>query len=70
MTGSFKEGMAAIRDAFERAFIASALTRHDGNVTRAAKRLGWRRPYLSRRLHALGIRRGTSTAPPSPPDPS
>ncbi len=39
----------------ERTLIQSALTRHDGNVSRAAESLGLSRSALYRRLNRYGI---------------
>ncbi|RMF76074.1 MAG: sigma-54-dependent Fis family transcriptional regulator [Acidobacteria bacterium] len=43
--------------AFERAFIAAALARHGGNVSAAARELGFDRSALHRKIKALGIPR-------------
>ena len=42
--------------AFERQFIAAALDRHDGNVSAAARELGFDRSALHRKLRTLGLR--------------
>ncbi|MFH1843039.1 MAG: sigma-54 dependent transcriptional regulator [bacterium] len=44
------------REALERDLIQAALTRHDGNVTRAAAELGLERTHLHKRIKALGLR--------------
>ena len=44
------------REALERDLIQAALTRHEGNVTRAAAELGLERTHLHKRIKALGLR--------------
>jgi len=44
------------RDAFEARYIAAALDRHDGNVSRTAENLGISRVMLQRKLKDLGLR--------------
>jgi len=43
--------------ALERAMIEAALRAAEGNLTRAAARIGWSRPKLYRRMSALGLER-------------
>jgi len=44
------------KEALERDLIREALTRHQGNVTRAARDLGLERTNLHKRIRALGLR--------------
>jgi len=43
------------RDAWERAYITSALTAHDGNISRTADTLGLERSNLYKKMRALGV---------------
>jgi two-component system nitrogen regulation response regulator NtrX len=45
------------RDAWERAYIASALAAHDGNISRTADALGLERSNLYKKMRALGMAR-------------
>ena len=51
------------KDALERDLIAQALTRHRGNVTRAARDLGLERTNLHKRIRALGLRDDEEDSP-------
>ncbi len=44
------------RDAFERDYLAQALRRHDGNISRTAETIGLDRSNLQLRLRKLGLR--------------
>ena len=46
------------RDAWERNYILSALSIHDGNISRTADALGLERSNLYKKMRALGIARG------------
>lgn len=48
------------REAYEREYVERTLKATNGNVTRAAERLGLERSNLHRKLRALGIRTGSS----------
>ena len=49
--------MKEARQELERDLIREALSRHQGNVTRAARDLGLERTNLHKKLRALGIKR-------------
>jgi len=51
------------KEALERDLIAQALTRHRGNVTRAARELGLERTNLHKRIRALGLRDDEEESP-------
>jgi DNA-binding NtrC family response regulator len=53
---TFKEAKQQIVDAFERDFIARALQRHQGNVTRAAAEVGMLRQQLQQKIRELGLK--------------
>ena len=44
------------RAAFEQAYVAGALARHDGNATRAARSLGISRQMMQRKIREYGLR--------------
>jgi len=45
------------RQEFERRFIACALETEDGNISRAAERIGMHRNTLSRKMDEYGIKK-------------
>src|SRR5581483_5119890 len=54
-TGTFREAKQRTIERFERAFIADALARHHGNVSKAADEMGMYRQHLQVKLAELGI---------------
>ena len=46
----------AARRAFEKQYLAAALRRNDGNISRTARELGLHQPNLSKKLKELGLR--------------
>jgi len=52
---SFKEAKQQLIDQFERQFIAAALARHYGNISRAADEMGMYRQHLQIKLAEYGI---------------
>ncbi|MEW6273142.1 MAG: sigma-54 dependent transcriptional regulator [Thermodesulfobacteriota bacterium] len=52
---SFKEAKQRIVEQFERQFIEEALTRHAGNISKAAEEIGMYRQQLQDKLKDLGI---------------
>jgi DNA-binding NtrC family response regulator len=52
---TFKEAKQQIVERFERQFIADALTRHQGNISKAAEELGMYRQHLQTKLAEYGI---------------
>jgi DNA-binding NtrC family response regulator len=55
MSGSYREGLKALRAAYSRDFILRELERAGGNKTRAAERLGLKREHLYVLMKELGI---------------
>jgi DNA-binding NtrC family response regulator len=53
--GTFKEAKQQVVERFERQFIADALTRHQGNISKAADELGMYRQHLQTKLAEYGI---------------
>ncbi|HEV8712878.1 MAG TPA: sigma-54 dependent transcriptional regulator [Candidatus Binatia bacterium] len=53
---TFKEAKQQIVDAFERDFIARALQRHQGNVTKTAAEIGMLRQQLQQKIRELGLK--------------
>ena len=53
--GTVPSSLKECRDRAERELILATLKHHAGNVSRAAIQLHVRRPYLHRRITALGI---------------
>lgn len=51
----FADARARAIDSFERAFLAAALERHGGNVSRTARTLGLHRQSLQKRLRRAGL---------------
>ena len=54
-TGKFKEAKQRVIETFERQFIAEALTRHHGNISKAAEDMGMYRQHLQLKLAEYGI---------------
>jgi DNA-binding NtrC family response regulator len=52
---SFKEAKQLVIERFERQFIAEALTRHHGNISKAAEDMGMYRQHLQIKLAEYGI---------------
>ena len=52
---SFKDAKQALVDRFEREFLAAALARHQGNISKAAEEIGMYRQQLQQKLAELGI---------------
>jgi DNA-binding NtrC family response regulator len=52
---TFKEAKQQVVERFERQFIADALTRHQGNISKAAEELGMYRQHLQTKLGEYGI---------------
>ena len=52
---SFKDAKQAIVDRFEREFLAAALARHQGNISKAAEEIGMYRQHLQLKLAEYGI---------------
>ena len=55
----FKESKQRVVEQFERRFIADALTRHRGNISKAAEEMGMYRQHLQLKLAEYGIDAGT-----------
>jgi DNA-binding NtrC family response regulator len=53
--GSFKEAKQRVVERFEREYLGEALTRHHGNVSKAAEDLGMYRQQLQQKLAEYGI---------------
>jgi DNA-binding NtrC family response regulator len=53
--GSFKEAKQRVIETFERQFIAEALGRHHGNISKAAEDMGMYRQHLQLKLSEYGI---------------
>ncbi len=53
---SFREAKQQLIDAFERDFIARALRRHRGNITKAAEEMGMHRQQLQQKIRELELR--------------
>jgi DNA-binding NtrC family response regulator len=53
---TFREAKQQVVDAFERDFIARALHRHQGNVTKAAAEMGMLRQQLQQKIRELGLK--------------
>jgi DNA-binding NtrC family response regulator len=53
--GSFKEAKQRVIETFERQFIAEALARHHGNISKAAEDMGMYRQHLQLKLAEYGI---------------
>jgi DNA-binding NtrC family response regulator len=51
----YTDARGRVLDAFDRAFIAAALERHDGNVSATARALGLHRQSLQKMLRRLGM---------------
>ena len=54
----FKESKQRVVEQFERRFIADALTRHRGNISKAAEEMGMYRQHLQLKLAEYGIDAG------------
>jgi len=54
-SGSFRAAKQRVIERFERQFIEEALTRHHGNITRAAEEMGMYRQHLQLKLAEYGI---------------
>jgi DNA-binding NtrC family response regulator len=54
-SGSFKEAKQRVIEGFERQFIADALARHHGNISKAAEDIGMYRQHLQLKLAEYGI---------------
>jgi DNA-binding NtrC family response regulator len=54
---SYEEAQARARADFDRTFLAAALERHGGNLTRTAEALGMHRQSLQKLLRRAGVRR-------------
>jgi DNA-binding NtrC family response regulator len=52
---TFKEAKQDVGERFERQFIADALTRHRGNISKAAEELGMYRQHLQTKLAEYGL---------------
>jgi DNA-binding NtrC family response regulator len=52
---TFREAKQQVVDAFERDFIARALRRHQGNITKAAEEMGLHRQQLQQKIRELGL---------------
>jgi DNA-binding NtrC family response regulator len=52
---SFREAKAAVVETFEREFLATALRRHGGNISKAAEEIGMYRQNLQQKIKELGI---------------
>src|SRR5262249_50737691 len=52
---TFKEAKQLVVERFERRFIADALARHHGNVSKAAEDMGMYRQHLQLKLSEYGI---------------
>jgi len=57
--GGFKESKQRVIEQFERRFIAEALARHRGNISKAAEEMGMYRQHLQVKLAEYGIDAGT-----------
>jgi transcriptional regulator with GAF, ATPase, and Fis domain len=64
-----KDARAAFTEQFELLYVRALLDKTGGNVTRAAELAGVNRRSLQRLIASLGLRGGTDTIPPEPPDP-
>jgi transcriptional regulator with GAF, ATPase, and Fis domain len=64
-----KDARAAFTEQFELLYVKALLDKTGGNVTRAAELAGVNRRSLQRLIASLGLRGGTDTIPPEPPDP-
>jgi DNA-binding NtrC family response regulator len=53
--GRFKEAKQQLIEKFERQFIADALARHRGNISKAAEDMGMYRQHLQLKLAEYGI---------------
>jgi DNA-binding NtrC family response regulator len=53
---SFKDAKERVVEAFERDFLARALRRHGGNITKAAEEVGMYRQNFQQKMRELGIR--------------
>jgi DNA-binding NtrC family response regulator len=53
--GTFREAKQRLVERFERDFIADALTRHRGNISKAAEEMGMYRQQLQQKLAEYGI---------------
>ena len=51
----FKETKQRVIEQFERRFIVDALTRHRGNISKAAEEMGMYRQHLQIKLSEYGI---------------
>ena len=51
----FRTAKARVIDGFERSILTTALRRHGGNVSRAARSLGLHRQNMQQKLRRLGI---------------
>ena len=51
----FKDAKQRVVERFERQFIADALARHQGNISKAAEEMGMYRQHLQEKLAELGI---------------
>src|SRR5262249_3950258 len=56
--GGFKESKQRVIEQFERRFIAEALSRHRGNISKAAEEMGMYRQHLQVKLAEYGIDAG------------
>jgi two-component system nitrogen regulation response regulator NtrX len=54
--GSFSDAKRAVIEDFERTFLAAALERHGGNVSRTADAIGMARQSLQQKIRELGLR--------------
>ncbi len=52
---SFRDAKAAVVESFEREFLAAALRRHDGNISKAAEEIGMYRQNLQQKMKELGL---------------
>jgi len=55
LSGGFKESKQRVIEQFERRFIADALARHRGNISKAAEEMGMYRQHLQLKLAEYGI---------------
>ena len=53
--GSFKDAKQALVDRFEREYLAAALARHHGNISKTAEDIGMYRQQLQQKLTELGM---------------
>jgi DNA-binding NtrC family response regulator len=60
---SFRDAKAQVVASFEREFLAAALRRHDGNISRAAEEIGMYRQNLQQKIRELGITPEDATRP-------